>query len=111
MPFNTDQEPSIVALKRAVTAARTGETVPIESPVRASKSNGMMESAVGSWQGQLMTIKYYTEHMMKKLIEVDSVFFSWLVPFCSDIMNKFESPPMDKLHMRESPSISARALS
>ena len=46
----TDQEASIVALKRAVTAARTGETVPIESPVRASKSNGMMESAVGVWQ-------------------------------------------------------------
>ncbi len=44
--FKTDQEPSIVALKRAVAAARTGETVPIESPVRASQSNGMMESAI-----------------------------------------------------------------
>ena len=26
---------------------------------------------------------------MKKRIEVDSVLFSWLVPFCSDVMNKF----------------------
>ena len=89
LTFKTDQEASIVALKRAVTAARTGETVPIESPVRASKSNGMMESAVGIWQGQLRTIKHYTEYMMKKRIEVDSVLFSWLVPFCSDVMNKF----------------------
>ena len=33
--MTTDQEPSIVTLKRAVAAARSGETVPIESPVRA----------------------------------------------------------------------------
>ena len=38
--MKSDQEPSIVALKTAVAAARVGETVPIESPVRASKSNG-----------------------------------------------------------------------
>ena len=44
--LKSDQEPSIVALKNATAAARVGETVPIESPVRASKSNGMMENAV-----------------------------------------------------------------
>ena len=31
--MKTDQEPSIIALKRAVAAARSGETVPTESPV------------------------------------------------------------------------------
>ena len=41
--FKSDQEPSVVALKNAIAAATVGETVPIESPVRASKSNGMME--------------------------------------------------------------------
>ena len=56
--FNTDQELTIVALKRAVAAARTGETVPMESPIRAAKSNGMMQSAVGIWQGQLRTIQH-----------------------------------------------------
>ena len=45
--FKTDQEPSIIALKRAVAAVRNGETVAIESPVRAPKSNGKMENAVG----------------------------------------------------------------
>ena len=48
--MKSDQEPSIVSLKRAVSAARTGETVPIESPVRSSKSNGRMENAIGVWQ-------------------------------------------------------------
>ena len=42
--FKSDQEVSMVALKRAVAAARVGETVPIESPVGASKSSG-----VGDW--------------------------------------------------------------
>ena len=60
LTFKTNQEPSIVALKRAVAAARTGETVPIESPVRASKGNGMMESAVGygkgSWEQLIITL-------------------------------------------------------
>ena len=49
----------------------------------------MMESAIGIWQGQLRTIKHYTEEKLKKKIEIDSVLYSWLVPFCSDIMNKF----------------------
>ena len=53
--FKTDQEPSILALKRAVAAAHVGETVPIESPVRSSKSNGRMEAALRVWQGQLRT--------------------------------------------------------
>ena len=38
----TDQEPSILALKTAIAAEGSGETLPIVSPVRASKTNGMM---------------------------------------------------------------------
>ena len=37
LTVKSDQEPSILALKRAVAAERVGKTVPIESPVRASK--------------------------------------------------------------------------
>ena len=40
LSFKSDQEPSIIALKSSIAATRIGETVPIESPVRASKSNG-----------------------------------------------------------------------
>ena len=39
--------------------------------------------------GAARTIDHYTEEKWKKKIEVDSVLYSWLVPFCSDIMNKF----------------------
>ena len=86
----SDQEPSILALKKAVAAERVGETVPIESPVRSSKSNGMMENAVKIWQEQLRTIKHDVEAKFKKRIEVNSVLFSWLIPYITDIMNKYK---------------------
>ena len=72
----TMEEPSILALRKAVAAERVEETVPIESPVRASKSNGMMENAVNNWQEQLRTIKHDIEAKFKKRIEADSVPFS-----------------------------------
>ena len=62
--FKTDQEDTIVALKTAVAATRTGITTPIESPVRASKSNGRMERGVRTYTGHLRTIKVFTERTM-----------------------------------------------
>ena len=91
--MKTDQEPAMLALKRAVATARSGETVPIESPVRASKSNGRMENAIGVWQGQLRTIKHHAEAKLGRRIEVDGVLFSWLIPFCTQIMNKYRVGP------------------
>ena len=88
--IKTDQEPSILALKRAVSAERVGETVPIESPARASKSNGMMENSVKLWQEQLRTIKHDVESRFGRKIEVDSVLFSWLVPYVADTLNKYK---------------------
>ena len=88
--MKTDQEPSILALKRAIAAERVGETVPLESPVRASKSNGMMENAAKLWQEHLRTIKHDVESVFKKKIEVDSVLFSWLVPYVADTPNKYK---------------------
>ena len=88
--FKTDQEVSILALKKAIAALRIGETVPIESPVRASKSNGKMENAIGRWQAQLRTTKHYAESKLKRRIEVGGVLFSWLIPYVTEILNKFK---------------------
>ena len=79
--FKSDQEPSIVALKNAVSAARIGETVPIESLVCASKSNGMMEHAVKIWQGQLKPVKHFGESRIGKCIEPGSALFTCLHRF------------------------------
>ena len=68
LTMKSDQEPSILALKKAVAAERVGETVPIESPVRPSKPNGRMENAMKIWQEQLLTIKHDVESKFKKRI-------------------------------------------
>ena len=79
--YKTDQEPSLVALKHATAAARVGETAFIESPVRASKCNGMMENAIKIWQGQLRTIKHDVESRLGICIEPGGALFSWLFHF------------------------------
>ena len=56
--MKNDNEASLVAVTKSVAAMRAGETVMINSPVRASKSNGKMERAVRKWQGQLRTTKH-----------------------------------------------------
>ena len=38
--LKSDNEDSIVALKKSIALRRSAETMPIESPVRESKSNG-----------------------------------------------------------------------
>ena len=88
--FKTDQEVSILALKKAIAALRVGETVPIESPVRASKCNGKMENAIGRWQAQLRTTKHFAESKLGRRIEVGGVLFSWLIPYVTEILNKFK---------------------
>ena len=88
--MKSDQEPSILALKKAVAAERVGEIVHTESPVRASKTNSRMENAVNIWQEQLRTIKHDVDSRFKKRIEVDSVLFSWLIAHITDTMNKYK---------------------
>ena len=85
-----DQEPAILAFKKAVAVARVGETVSTESPVRASKSNGKTDNAIGRWQAQLRTIKHFAEFRLKIRIEVSGVRFSWLIPYVTDLINKFK---------------------
>ena len=78
--LKTGQESSIIAPK-------------LESPVRASKSNGKMEHAVGRWRGQLQTINHYVVKRLGRIIEVDGILFGWLIPYVTEILNKFSVGP------------------
>ena len=64
--------------EKITSAARVGETVPIESPVRASKSKGVMKNAIQIWQGQLRTVEHYVVVRLAKRIEQGSALFTWL---------------------------------
>lgn len=85
-----DQEESIVALRKAIAAARIGDTVPINSPVRCHKANGRCEGSVRIWQGQLRVLKHYFEAMVKRQMPSTCAMFSWLITWAADIMNKFK---------------------
>ena len=88
--IKSDQEESIVALRRAISVARVGDTVPINSPVRCSKSNGKMERAVRTFQGQLRVLKFHFERRIGKLLPCSHPLFSWLVVWTSEMLNKFK---------------------
>ena len=88
--IKSDQEESIVALRRSIAAKRIGETIPINSPVRCSKSNGRMERAIRTYQGQLRTLKIYFEDNVKKQLPSGCAMFSWLIAWTSEIINKFK---------------------
>ena len=55
--IKTDQEEAILAFKRGLAIARKAVTVPIESPVRASTSNGKVERAIQSWQSNARVLR------------------------------------------------------
>ena len=57
MLFKSDQEPSILALKEAVTEVMGIEVIPEESPVGESQSNGNIERAVRTVKGQIRTME------------------------------------------------------
>ena len=83
----SDQGESVVALRKAISAARVGDTVPINSPVRCSKSNGKMERAVRSFQGQLRVLKFHFEKGIKRQMPSSCAMFSWLVKWASEVLN------------------------
>ena len=58
-----DQEPAIIGLRKATGATRTGVTVPINSPVRCSKSNERIENAVKGFKGQPRVLKHFQKQM------------------------------------------------
>ena len=79
LTLKSDQEPAIKALKAAVAARRVAPTTPVESPVRESQSNGAVERAIRSWQGQLRTLKSQFEENTGKKLSVNHPLMGWLV--------------------------------
>ena len=86
----SDQEESIVALRRAIAVARHGDTIPINSPVRCSKANGKMERAIRTYQGQLRTLKHLFKIGIERQITSSCAMCSWLVAWTADVINKFK---------------------
>jgi len=88
--LKSDGEPALMDLKKSVIAVRCGITVPIESPVRQSKSNGAMERAIRTWQGYFRTLKGYFEEKVKTKLDRSHSLFSWMVIWSSEALNRYK---------------------
>ena len=53
--------PELVQLRNEARKLRSAPTTPIDVPVQESKTNGAVEQAVKSWEGQFPTIRAHVE--------------------------------------------------
>ena len=88
--LKTDQETSIIDLKREVGIKRQARTTMVESPVRESKCNGAVERSVRTWQSQFRTCRHQLEARLGTTIRKGSAMMSWLVAFTSEVLSKFK---------------------
>ena len=89
LTIKSDQEPSMIASKRAVALRRKAETPLIESPARESKSSGKIERAIRKWQGQFRTLRHHLEARLGCKIEIESALVEWLRVWAADILTKY----------------------
>ena len=80
MVLKADQEVAIADVQRQVVAVRSGETVPMNSSVGESQSNGRVENAVQRVQGLIRTLKDALERRLNTRIRSsDPTFRGWSI--------------------------------
>ena len=85
----TDAEPAILALVADIKKARVGlETIEEVSPVGSSGSNGKVERAVQSVEGQLRTMKSAFEERIGRKIMSEERIVLFLTEYCSYLWNR-----------------------
>ena len=89
MALRSDQEESIIELKKAVAIVRQAPTVNIESPVRDSQANGNAERAVRTWAAQLRTMRHHMEFRMQSKIPIPSPLITWLVSWAAEVICRY----------------------
>ena len=87
--FKSDNEPSILELKRAVQDVFKGEIIPEESPVGESQSNGKVEAGIQSVEGQARTMLKAFEERYGVVLDFEHPIFPWLVEHAGNLLCKY----------------------
>ena len=87
--LKNDQEPAMVDMQKKVMAARSAETVPKNSEVGESQSNGEVENAIKRFQEQLRTLKDDLEAKTGLDIEMKHAIIPWLVEWTGVTLNRY----------------------
>ena len=67
-----------------------GQTLFEESPVKSSKSNGIVERATRSVEEQLRTMRSALESRLGVKWEYDHAVWAWMAEYASYLLNRFE---------------------
>lgn len=84
-----DRESSLLAIRRALIRKRKNvQTVPLDVPVRESKSNGAMERAIRTWQGEFRTLKECLQLKIGEPIPINSTIAEWMSWWAAELINR-----------------------
>ena len=86
MVLKADQEAAIADVQRQVVAARSGETVPMNSPVDELQSIGSVENAV---QRVIRTLKDAMEKRLNTRVKSSDPIFPWIVEWSAGLITRY----------------------
>ena len=86
--LRSDQEESIIPLKKVVAVKRQAETVSIESPVRDSRANGAFDRTIRTWAAQVRTLHHLEYRIERKMLNA-SARMSWLTVWPADVFSRY----------------------
>ncbi len=89
--LKSDQEPSIAELKTAIKRKFEGEAAMEESPVKDSRSNGMIEGAIREVQGMTRTLKDQIEHNTGMSIGSEHALIPWLIQHAGHLITCYKT--------------------
>ena len=93
VPIKSDQEEAIVSLKKAVCLARKADTARIESPVRASQSNGKAERANRTRRNKVCVLRIHLEKRIGEKIPKDRPLLEWIYVWAGQVITKYHVGP------------------
>ena len=88
--FKYDQEPAILDLVNGIIEAREEETIPNNSTVGESPSNGVVERAVRSVKDQIRNFKLALQARIRRRVPQKHAAMTWLVEHAGDCITKHQ---------------------
>ena len=88
LQLKSDQDPAIVNLQTAIQEIRPN-TVPTNSPVGESESNGRAENAIRRIQEKTRTLRHQLENGIQQKVPDDSPIMSWLIRWAGELISKY----------------------
>ena len=88
--IKSDQEPAIADVQRAVIAKRGNAlTIPVNSPVGDSQTNGRVENAIKKVRNMVKTILSSLESRWGIRVARDHRVYPWVFEWAADLMTRY----------------------